>query len=377
MKSFRVLGHQAKYIGAAFVMLAATFTPLFVTQTASAAQLTDRSVQLTNSSKGATGVDYAFTFTSSAATTDAGVLVEFCSNSPLVGDACTAPGNSFSVSGSNVTGGTKVGTWTANRVEVEKTLAASTNTFTITGVANPTVAGTVYARVVTYGSAGAISTNTTVTPGTHIDEGAVAFSVTDTIGLSGSVREELTFCVSGTIITDNCASGLSSTALELGETVGTSKALSATAISTADVYTQLSTNALSGAVVRIKNTSNTCGGLNRAGETTCDIAAAGASWATTAVGEAKFGVLVDDAAAADLGSPLGTLTAATGSDYGDDHYALNQAGVISTYGDPLLDTGGQLAAGKVVKLTFGASITPGTPAGRYSADLSLVATGTF
>lgn len=377
MKSFRVLGHQAKYIGAAFVMLAATFTPLFVTQSASAAQLTDRSVQLSSSSKAATGVTYNFNFTSSG--TAGAAVILFCTGSPIILDTCTAPGGLSTAGATAGDGATISGTPTGNKAVVTYSATGTTEQFTLIGVTNPTAAGTIYARVVTYDTAAHADTytGTSYGDGGNVDEGAVALAITDTIGVSGVVREELTFCVSGALITNNCASGLTSTALELGETVGTGKALSSSAISTADVYTQLSTNALSGAVVRIKNTSNTCGGLNRVGETTCDIAAAGASWATTAVGQAKFGVLVDDAGATDLANPLGALDAAAGSDYGSDHYALNQSGVVSTYGDPLLDTGGQLAAGKVVKLTFGASITPGTPAGRYNANLSLVATGTF
>ncbi|MGB4761898.1 MAG: hypothetical protein WBP12_00910 [Candidatus Saccharimonas sp.] len=379
MRSFRVLGHQAKYIGAAFIMLVATFTPLLVTQVASAAQLTDRSVQLSSSSRLATAVSYQFTFTAEGATTDAGVLVEFCTNTPLIGEACTAPDGTFSVASGNVTGGTKEGTWTANKAIIEKSIAASANTFTITGVANPATAGTVYARVITYASVAALGSNTTASPGTFIDNGSVGFFITDTIGVTGDVLESLTFCVSGAVIADACVTPPTSTAIVLGEEVGVSTgifALTPDAISQGSVYTHLTTNASGGAIVRLK-TGNACGGLVRAGESTCEIAASGADtdWGeTNGEGEAKFGVKVNDGVS-DLGGATGALVVA--GDYNNVGFNMNNAGVISTYGDPILTTSGAPATGQNAQLTFGASIAPNTPAGRYSAALSLIATGTF
>jgi hypothetical protein len=52
-------------------------------------------------------------------------------------------------------------------------------------------------------------------------------------------------------------------------------------------------------------------------------------------------------------------------------------GVTSTYGDSLLDTANLPVNNKNVQITFGASVSNLTPAGLYSADLSLIATGKF
>lgn len=380
MKSFRVLGHQAKYIGAAFVMLVATFTPLLVTTTASAAQLTARSVEVSNSSVSATGVTYSFSFTATG--TAGGVVVQFCSNTPLMLEACTnpntTPGGFTAASAVGGGGATVFGTNTTNKVQLTKSITAGTNTFTLTGITNPSAAGPLYARIVTYDTDANTANYTTTAFGSgKEDDGSVAISITDTIGVSGSVLETLTYCVSGAAITDACAT-LSPTNLELGETVGTVKALSPSAISTGDIFTQISTNAVGGAVVRLK-TDKTCGGLARVGASVCDIAPAQTGWASNQQGQAKFGVLVD-ATVADLGTNTGDFEA-SGS-YNDTTYTLNfddndVTGVTSPYGDPILNTNSAPATGKNVKLTFGASVAPSTPAGRYSAGLSLVATGTF
>lgn len=53
------------------------------------------------------------------------------------------------------------------------------------------------------------------------------------------------------------------------------------------------------------------------------------------------------------------------------------SGVTSTYGDQFLTTSGAPALNKNMTLTFGASAANNTPAGSYSADLSLIATGKF
>ena len=76
----------------------------------------------------------------------------------------------------------------------------------------------------------------------------------------------------------------------------------------------------------------------------------------------------------------GTLVPSAG--YSNATYALNwligdATGVTSTYGDPFLNTASKPANNQNMTLTFGASVTNDTPAGLYSADLSLIATGKF
>ncbi|MGH7218550.1 MAG: hypothetical protein ACREGE_03870, partial [Candidatus Microsaccharimonas sp.] len=68
--------------------------------------------------------------------------------------------------------------------------------------------------------------------------------------------------------------------------------------------------------------------------------------------------------------------------YSDSIFKLNfvsgnASGVTGPYGDPVLDTAGAPANNKNAQITFGASIANDTPAGLYSADFSLIATGKF
>ncbi len=81
---------------------------------------------------------------------------------------------------------------------------------------------------------------------------------------------------------------------------------------------------------------------------------------------------------------MGTYQPVALSGYNNSTFALNftsganpSTGVTSTFGDPFLDTAGAPANNKNMQLTFGATIADNTPAGAYSTDLSLIATGKF
>lgn len=379
MNSIRSFNRQAGYIVAAAALLFATFVPSLVF----AAQVTERSIELSSSSKSATNVTYGIGFTSDGAA--GSFVVDFCSNSPVIGESCTAPTGFSLSSATTATAGFTRTVLDANTIQLDGTIAADTAiSVAVDNVTNPSVAGPMYARIVTYtdstDAAGYTSANPDVV-GTHIDDGGLAVSITDTVGVSGAVLESMIFCIAGQTISANCdLTGNTAPTVKLGETVGDGVALVSSALSTGSVYTQISTNAASGAVVRLKSNATNCGGLLRAGApSACDIAPA----LTTGVaaGEAKFGVRA--IAAADTGSnPSGTFQAVAASGYNDTTYALNYVagnatGVTSTYGDPFLDTNDAPLNNKNMQLTFGASVTNTTPAGLYSADLSLVATGKF
>lgn len=380
MNSIRSFNRQAGYIVAAAALLFATFVPSLVF----AAQVTERSIELSSSSKSALNVTYGVKFTSVDAA--GAFVIDFCSNSPVIGEPCTAPTN-FDVTdaASTTSGFTGVADLDANTVRVTGTIGTNDPVeVDITGIDNPSVAGPLYARIVTYASeahANGYTSEDLDVVGAPIDDGGLAISITDTVGVSGAVLESMIFCIAGQTISANCdLTGNTAPTVKLGETVGDGVALVSSALSTGSVYTQISTNAASGAVVRLKSNATNCGGLLRAGApTACDIAPA----LTTGVaaGEAKFGVRA--IATADTGSnPSGTFQAVAASGYNDTTYALNYVagnatGVTSTYGDPFLDTNDAPLNNKNMQLTFGASVTNTTPAGLYSADLSLVATGKF
>lgn len=381
MNSFKVaLDRRAAYVVALFAIVFASIVPALV----SAAQITERSIALSNSSAGTNGVTYQVNFTSVGAAGAA--VVEFCSNSPVIGVACTAPGNSFTAAGASVDSGFTA-TGSVNKVILVGAIDATDQvSIPIEGINNPTVAGTIYARILTYAAeAGATGYTSTDPNGAGdidpIDTGSVAISITPTVGVQGAVMESLSFCIAKEEITKNCdLTGNTAPTLALGEQVGDSYALQPGTISSGSIFAQLTTNAVGGAIVNLKSAVD-CGGLKRFGAATCDIAPALTNGLDTS--SARFGLRT--AAATDAVNTTGTE--ATGTllpigNYNNATYALNYlanntSGVTSTYGDPLFSSNDAPVNNKNMELTFGASVTNETPAGLYSADLSLIATGKF
>lgn len=369
-----------------FVAAGALLLALVLPTIAGAAQLTARSVELTSSSINApaASVTYNVKFTSVGAAGAA--VIEFCGNSPLIGATCDTP-TGFSATSVASTFGT-VTAVDANTVKVVGTIAATTAiSIPLANITNPSVVGPMYARIVTYDTdANATAHNTAETfeqDANRVDEGGAAISITDSIGVSAAVLESMSFCVSGAIIAENCV-GASATppTLKLGEEVTTGvTALSSAQISTGDIFTQISTNAASGAVVNLKSNATSCGGLKRAGApAACDITPVVASGFLA--GQAKFGVKTNASVNSATGTASGIYRPFDGSVYTPTDYLMNFAadnltGITSPYGDPFLDTAGAPVNNKNIKLTFGASVSNDTPAGLYSVDLGLIATGKF
>ena len=380
MRSFRIVAGQAKRLATAVALLVATILPAAVPALATAAQVTERSIALSSSSKAATGVNYTVNFT---AISDAGAfVVDFCNDSPIIGQTCTTPGG-FNLTGvtSSTSGFTDVNVLDANTVVVTGTIDVSAEdqvSVALSGVTNPSAAGALYARILTYDTDTNADLYSSTAPGSGVvDQGGVAISITDTVGVSGAVLESMTFCAAKVTITADCANASANApVIQIGEAVGGTVALNPTAVSTGDIFTQISTNAVGGATVSLKS-GVTCGGLKRVEASVCDILPATSGGITQ--GQAKFGLKAD--AIADTGSnPSGAFQAING--YNNTTYLLNwvsgnATGVSSAYGDQVLNTNNAPANNKNMKLTFGASITNSTPAGLYSADLSLIATGKF
>lgn len=385
MSSIRSYSRRAGSLFAVAALVLATITPGLVPSFASAAQLTERSIELSNSSKESTGVSYKVTFTPAA---DADLFViDFCKNSPLLNVACDTPAG-FTAAAGGATGGT-LAVVDANTLKVTTTAALEAGTakeVTITGITNPDDSGPIYARITTYTTA-----NNTADPyvnatdlGTYEDDGAAAISITDTIGVSGAVLESMTFCIAGptdnagtlepTTITNGClnAASLPAPTLKLGKKTGDVIALDSSEVSTGSLYGQISTNASTGAIVNLKSNAFGCGGLLRAGDpSACDIGPA--QTGGVAAQEAKFGARFnpfDDEALIGLSSYNATT-------YTMNYASNQQTGVTSTYGDPFFNTAGGPVSNQNLEVIFGASVAPNTPAGLYSAELSLIATGKF
>lgn len=384
MNSFRIFKRNPRYVAVTAALLLFAAVPAL----ASAAQLTDRSIALSSASAGATGVTYEVKFTAPGAAQ--AVVIDFCSDTPVIGQDCVAPGG-FSVTGAeSATSGFTASATDANTIVVNGTIAASAEvTFELEGVNNPSAAGPLYARVITYSDTSSADSYQSTNLGSDVvDQGSIAISITPTVGVSGAVLETMTFCIANKEITTDCGNADeegNEPVLALGEIVdGTDIRALTTDVSTGSLYAQISTNAVNGAVVRLKS-SVPCGGLLMAGDTSGDChikpAPLTAEWNASKTGEAMFGMRAV-AAADSSGSATGTLQAA--GNYGSEYFVMNYddnetpaSGVTAVYGDPILDTNDAPANNKNVQLIFGASISNDTPAGLHSTDLSMIATGKF
>ena len=380
--TFRIISDKSRYIVAALLVAFSVFVPIL----ASAATIETRSLELSSSTKAATNVSYGLTFTPIA---DAGaIVIDFCSDSPLIGVTCTAPAG-LNVAAATSSDATIVaGETTASRLSVTEGLTGGTPvTINFANITNPTDADTVYARVLTYANATAAEGYDSGTViGSPVDRGGIAFAITDGITVSGDVLETLSFCIAGAAIPDECdTTALAAPTLQLGEDVGNGiKALQAGVVSEGNIFTQISTNAVGGAVVRLKSNAIECGGLVRAGATDneegCGIKPSLLADITNVSPDGLFGVKL--AAGSDtVGVAEGAFQAAN-ANYNTSNFRMNYidgdlTGVTSVYGDSILNTNGAPALYKNMQLIFGAKADNNTTAGSYSADLSLIATGTF
>jgi len=376
MRVSSIFRHQARYIAVAAMVLLAVIVPLI----ASAAQITERSIALSSASKSAEDVNYEVKFT--AASDAEAFVIDFCTD-PVIGQACTAPAG-LVATGAASDDATAV-TGSTSKIVVTKSIAAEDDvTVELTGINNPSAVGPFYARIVTYDTAPHATAYTSAALGTGAqDDGSVAIFISDTIGVSGAVLETMSFCVSGAEIDDNCAVSVDpedAPTIKLGTDDGSGNvSLTPGVLSTGNIYTQLTTNSSKGAIVSLKSSALNCGGLLRAGApTACDIAPALANGFGS--NTAEFGVRTNDAIGG--ANAVGILQPFTGSVYNNTTYMLNYAdlnasGVTSTYGDPFLDTDDKPASNQNMQLTFGAQVNNNTPAGLYSTNLSLIATGKF
>ena len=384
---------RSTYVVLALALSVAGLVPVLGAHALAYVQLTSRSIQLSSSATGNTGTSYLVTFT---ATTGAkNVRIDFCSNSPLYTDSCTAP-TGFTAASATFTAGTQTSGWSiasqsANQVTVNNATAYSSGvvTYTLGAITNPTTNGTFYARIYTY-VAQSNDYSTAASPGTVADFGGIAMSTANLISITAKVQETLTFCVSGSALqpTDLTCTSATTPTLTLGH--GTPSVLDQTAVDAASAYTQVSTNASGGVSMRMKS-SNACanGGLSSNGGTTCNIPGvpsgtpAGSTAQAITAGTAAYGLYVANSANNTGGT--GTITP-DGTYHDNAHttipsdlfYGMDQGstGVTSTYGDVIASSSAPLSLVNN-QLVFAATASLTTQAGIYTVNESIITTGTF
>lgn len=354
-----------------------------------------------------TNVTYRVTFRAATSYTMKGLVLDFCQGSagtPLVGDSSCSPPTDFTVGATPTIDTTTFGgvsglsgTWTPTSINSGQTfemenstgtaLTSGTDyTFAISGVTNPSDAGTFYARLITYTAiAGSYSSYAHGTPGTYQDFGGFALTVTNIVQVTAKVQETLTFCMLGTTTPPtltpptDCSDGSATTpSITLGH--GTNNVLDTTAVDTNAVYSFASTNALHGITVRV-HINTACGGMSTDGGTTCAIPPTNAGAATTpttsgqaiVAGTAAFGIAVSSGSGIVASAPYDGSTAS--SYYGFDT-TTSGANATTTYGSTVLTSTAPMS-NVMNTWSFAAAVSNTTPAGLYSANLSAIATSTF
>ncbi len=401
---------QAAWFGA-LALFVGSVAPAFVSpKSTSAAQIQNRQIQMSDSGASGgsitsgvgsgTGVSYKITFTTAAAMQS--VVVDFCDNTPLIGDStCTSPAG-FNSGSATLTAN---GSWSLTAATTQwkfsntSSQAAGTFTFEVNSITNPSSQNhSFYARVTTYANDTYGTYSSYSSPGNYVDYGGIAISTTTPITVTARVMETLSLCTSAIALTNagDCVSATTPSII-LGHT--SNNVLTADQVDTKDVYSQISTNAANGYALYLRASNTSCtsaspstavgGGLSKDGGTTCGIPAINNGSATPitlqdgqTTGNAAFGARVTNGVASTGG--VGANTAITRWNPTAGQYLMDVStsndNVVSTYGSKIAETSGanpKQANGVNNTLTFAATAAAVTPAGIYSENFSLIGVGTF
>ena len=217
---------------------------------ATGARLVNREVPLSNDGISATA-SYDLSFQIATAGPLGSIDIMFCSNDPLIEDACVQPvGMDVSTAIiSNQTGeiGFSVsGASTANNLILTRTASpalAQAVTYQLDNIINPSTGGSYYVRVQTYATEDATGPST--------DYGGMAFSITDNLSITSEVPPYILFCAAVTVPAFSC-NNASGSIVELGN-------ISSTSTSSGQSQMLVATNAANGYTVYMKGTSLTSG----------------------------------------------------------------------------------------------------------------------
>jgi hypothetical protein len=330
--------------------------PLFKISTASAAQVTGRSVTLSSSVGGASGVSYALaTAALPTSTIVKSVQIQFCT---AASGACTTP-SGFSASSSTLStqpsGLGAASGWTVNAATAGSLRILNASNATIPsgavsinwgGVVNPTATNTTFFGIITTYSDAAWTT--------PLDSGTVALSTATQIQVALTVSEALTFCAGTSITGQNCGTITGSTvSLGNGSTTATASGTSVLAAST---------NATSGYSITVNGATLT------SGANTITALAAGAA---STIGTKQFGLnLVSNSTPAVGTAVSGTGTGAAATNYNTtNNFRFGTGETVATVGVP--------TNANAYTVSYIANVDGVTPPGAYTANLTYIATANY
>jgi hypothetical protein len=323
-----------------------------------AAPITGRSVLLSTSVGGASGVTYTLTTAALPTTGTAvkSVQIQFCTS--LTG-ACTTP-TGFSASSSTLPS-QPIGLGASSGWTVSAATPGSLRILNASNATNPSGAVSIVWNNVTNPTAtnttfyGVITTYSDSAWTTPIDTGSVALSTATQIQVALTVNEALTFCTGTTITGQNCGTA-SGSQVSLGSA-------STTATATGTSIIAASTNGNTGYSVTVSGATLTSG-LN----TITALASGGSS----SVGTKQFGF---NLAGANTTPVIGAAETGTGTATVATNYGTNNTFRFTT-GDTIATATGPTNA-NTFTVGYIANIDGITPAGAYTSNLTYTATANF
>ena len=358
---------------------------------ASAAQITSRSMTMSTSAI-STAATYTLSFTPVSSAQE--LIVDFCSNDPLVSDTCSFAATTvptISSPTSNLGTASSVGSGSpVHTIKVTGLTMTGGSSYNITfsaGITNPTTPVSFYARILTYGTGNASgytpanTTGGTPTTGTYIDYGGLALSTTNNISVTSKVFETLSFCV----FQGSCGTAA---ALILGDPTTGALSFSNTYANSNAQYT-IATNAGSGVNITMTGTTlcRSVGSNCLTGASAYTISAIGGTAAGPTVGSEQFGMCADvtgsgvlTVASTYVDSVNNCHGLSTGIYAGSSTFGFNDAsgsnGTNNAAGSQVIYSAGAVPS-YTGTLAFLGDISATTEAGIYTTSLNLVATGTF
>lgn len=318
-----------------------------------ASQLGDRSLLISSSVASTTSL-YNFTFNLASSSNLGSISFQFCSNSAIIGDSCTAP-TGFSDSAAVITSqtgqtGFSVSNLTsANDLIISRTPSASSIgqvNYIFSNVTNPSSPGGYFVRVETFA-------NNTAS-GSYIDYGGIAFSISSAINISATVPPYLIFCTGLSIPNDNCDNATGDF-INFGE-------LSSSAASSSSSQMLAASNAASGYNISVYGTTMESGNNVITPLATPDVSRPGTS---------QFGINLRANSSPTGGlDPSGPGAGAPTANYDTPNFFTfnNGDAVVSTSG-PDLD--------RLYTSDYLVNVSPSQPAGVYVTTLTYICLATF
>lgn len=316
--------------------------------------LTNRSDQISDSAASVTAT-HLFGFTMTDTTQAVGsISFEFCSNTPIIGDVCTASAG-LDVSAAVLTDQTGETGFsihtdsTSSRIILTRTPANPTgvpSTYQFDDITNPSDPGSHYVRLQTYASTDAT--------GVDLESGGVVYAILPGLSVSAEVPPYIRFCAGITIVGFDCATA-NTFFIDLG-------LLDNNNTSTGSSQFLVATNAASGYSVTLSGTTMVSGNNVIPG-----MAAPGSS----APGTSQFGINLRSNSNPSVGqNVVGAGTANPRPDYNAPNQFKFQQGDVLV-GSPVPNDNRKFTVSYIV------NISPNQQPGVYATTISYICLANF